>query len=232
MENIDKSIIQMVKSGKYYQDAYDWYADKYLKPSSQRFILALFALSMLIINYISFITISNIDTENSNPRVIAYVDDAINKQLRLIEPDNIKQDSGLGIAEYFIETYVKKYESYSYKNFQSNIDFIKKYSNMAVLSKYYKYTQLSNIDSPINLYQANGHINVDDIKVSFIRDESGNSSQAQIDALLSYYNPNDQSKNYKANKKIYIDFFMTDIEEVLNKQKSLIFQIRDYRIIK
>lgn len=232
MENIDKSITEMVRSGKYYEDAYEWYADKYLKPSSQRSILALFVLFAVVINYFAFDILSNIDDKNFNPSAMVYIDDTINKRLKLIEPNNIDQDSALAIAEYFLKIYIKKYESYNYSDFQTNNDFIKKYSNRAVLSKYYKYTQLSNIESPINIYQQNGHISVENVKVDFIKNDSGYASQAKIDALLSYYNANDNSKSYKASKKIYVEFFMTDIEEVLNKQKSLVFQIRDYRIIK
>lgn len=233
MDDINRSISQHVKTGKYFEDARLWYANKFISPMSERTYLL-----MIICFYIFTIFISGYYYYNTNPAEaeISYMinSDDISNSYAVVSPvDNFKDAPQIGITKYILSNYVTHREAYSYdaEKIKEQLFFIQ---NTTVGTEYLKYKNMTSIDnpySPIMIYQDDHSRTVIIQKVNILQSNSDN-QQAMV-----YFQAH--LKNIASNQVISEDFvatinFKIDNIEVLmkNDAKTLGFLVTGYNIRK
>lgn len=152
MDEISQSIAKNIKSGKYFEDALDWYHLQYVLPISDRsyyfliFIVAVLAMSTVAIVW-----------NDSYPikRVIPYYVMSDNTMdyfsvMKPIKDYEVKtdHDANYGILRYLLMNYVKTYESYSFNNLEQQLKRIRHASSRSIYKRFEQYNSLQNPQSP------------------------------------------------------------------------------------
>lgn len=231
MDDLNRSISVYVKSGQYYTDARNWYANKFIFLISQRsyiiFILSFFLLSLAILGFFYQIT-------NPAPPQITYISPSadIAKSYSVIFPAGVSTDEPqVQVSKYMVSNYVRRRESYDFNSVKDQLNFVR---NTTVGTEYLKYEQMMSINnpsSPLMLYQ---EANVVEIKIMDIKIVSHTENQWQAlvyfkSSLRNLASNHIDSKNMVAIVKFKID----NIENLLvSNAKKLMFLVVEYNLQK
>ncbi|MBN8828399.1 MAG: hypothetical protein J0H68_06805 [Sphingobacteriia bacterium] len=228
MSDINRSIVNSIESREYFKDAYEWYNFKYIYPVTQKPLITLFLLMYAFLAMIAYSILTNVSSKDDTYIFVSRIKDTVNQNSRLISLDH-PISSQLAVADYLIKFYIKKYESYDYDQLDNQIYYIRNSSTRSVVNNFYKNIQIANYNSPINLYQKHTILKVDKINIQFLVNQFNNAEEAIVDFDVLTIKKGLEQIN-KVHKQILISFMLTDIEEVLNNQKPLIFQVREYKL--
>jgi type IV secretion system protein VirB8 len=168
MDDLNRSISEYVKSGKYYTDAHSWYANEFVFVVSQRayiiLLLGLFSFALAILGFFYEIT-------NPAPPKISYVtySEDIAKSYSVIFPagGNSIDDPQTKVTKYMLATYVAKREKYSFGHLNDQLAFVRNTTVGTEYLKYEKMMSINNPSSPLMLYQDTNvrNISVKDVKI-------------------------------------------------------------------
>ena len=135
MDDINRSISQYVKTGKYYEDARIWYANRFIFPVSERtyivILLSFFIASAAILGY--FYTLVD-----PAPQQLSYMSSTpdIAKSYAVILPaGNFIEEPQVSINKYMLSTYVMNRETYEFGRIKEQLDFIRN----TTVGKFFKY---------------------------------------------------------------------------------------------
>lgn len=154
MDDINRSITEYVKSGKYYEDARSWYLNTFINPISHRSYL--FALTIF---YFLVIAIAGYYYSNTNPAepqatYLVFEEDIAKTYSSIHPPSNDdKVAPQTRITEYVLKRYIQTRESYDIKHIKSQLDYIK---NTTVEDNYQQYENsmsINNPNGPMMIYQ-------------------------------------------------------------------------------
>ncbi len=231
MDDVNRSISEYVKSGKYYEDARIWYANKFIFPISERtytFVLfSCFATTLLIL----VLFYSRIDPAAEQITYINFTDDISNNYSVISPIGNSIEPPQSRVAKYMLATYVNQRESYSFDHIKDQLFFMR---NTTVGSEYLKYEDaisINNPDSPIMLFQ---DTNTKQVKVTKIKiiEPSANSERAMVYFQATLRNiPSNKtiSEDYVATINFKIDNIKTLIDQ---DSPKLSFLVMDYTVNK
>lgn len=203
MDDINRSISEHIKDGKYYEDARSWYVSRFVLPMSERSYLL-----VLMTVYICALIISWYYYTNTKPAEpgITYMlpTDEISTTYAVINPvGNDKEKPQIGINKYVISNYVKTRESYYYDatEIQDQLNFIQNTTVGTEFLKYKSMTSDNNPNSPVMIYQDKYRRSIIVKKVDLIQ-SSSNTQQAMV-----YFQSN--LKNLASNRVVSQDFLAT-----------------------
>ncbi|AZL15617.1 VirB8 family type IV secretion system protein [Rickettsiales endosymbiont of Stachyamoeba lipophora] len=228
MDEITKSIYSSYKSGKYFEDAIEWYGLKYLYPTAQRLNFLFYIILLALVAYMLADTSLKI---LEKPEKYIYM---VNLENSITTKSSIKElehpvSSQLAIAEMLIRQFVIKYESYDYFQIPKQFEYIKNNSSREVALSFYHKMDLSNNNSPILKYQKHSKIVISDIKVEFYDSFKPDNGRAIVTLKKNIISTSSSSKVIE-DVMLTLDYELTDIEKIVNKQKSLIFIVKEYII--
>lgn len=154
MDDINRSISQYVKSGKYYEDARSWYISRFILPMSERTYL------MIVVGFYMFVLlISGYYYYNTNPAdpEVTYMlpsEDISTTYLVIEQTGDLKEEPQINITKYVLANYVIHRESYTYgvEAKKKQLSFIR---NTTVGTEYLKYNEMisdTNPNSPALIY--------------------------------------------------------------------------------
>ncbi|WDM84928.1 hypothetical protein K6025_03485 [Ehrlichia sp. JZT12] len=122
-----------IGSSKYFQDAIDWYCSRYLLCITERawlLIITLFLSSMLLLLTLNMFSYFPLKTDFS---FIKYTD-RYTDEFSVIKKlsTNTEDSEEILLSQYLVAQYVKRYESYSHSDLESQFNFIQNNSSRKI----------------------------------------------------------------------------------------------------
>lgn len=238
MDDINRSISQHVKSGKYYEDARLWYTNRFITPHSDRsYLFVLICFYSLVIAIASYYY-SNTSPADPIVNYLVFPEDIAKTYSVISSPGNESNAPQERITKYVLEKYVKTRESYSLKEVANQLEFIK---NTTVGTDYLNYENMMSINnpfSPLMIYQDLYQKIITVKKVDLIKLPQDNSVKG-LPSHKSIVYFQSALKNISTNQMNYEDFvatidFKTDNIEAIIKTKAnqMTFLVMSYNLRK
>lgn len=221
MDDINRSISEYVKSGKYYEDARTWYLNTFINPISHRAYL--FALNIF---YFLVIAIAGYYYSNTNPAEpqVTYLvfEEDIAKTYSEIHPpsssDKITPQNR--ITEYVLKRYVQTRESYDIKQIKAQLDYIK---NTTVADNYLKYENSMSINNPTGtmmVYQDQFKKIINVTKIDLLKKKNADDMAQAIvyfQSILRNLTTNEETSEYFV---ATINYKIDNIEDLMKKDAT------------
>lgn len=244
MHENDKIVYDKIKQNTYFHDCFEWYADKYLYPITQRSTMIIIVIISCLALFITYINIKILPDERVKIPFAVYAEDTNNFSSHikpLIKKENIYPQQAT--AEYLIKDYIKTRESYSFENFQgSNLDKIKKKikgtSVKKISDEFSRYISSNSPYSPINRLGQNKSLSIDIKEIKFISDDLIK-GKAKVRFVLKEVDNQEKNsyntdKNYQpitSNWEALIFFMLPDIVSTSKTRNRLGFLVTHYEKI-
>ncbi|PIR38654.1 MAG: hypothetical protein COV35_05700 [Alphaproteobacteria bacterium CG11_big_fil_rev_8_21_14_0_20_39_49] len=184
MKNQDKEIAQKIKDGSYFNDAHEWYMQRYITVVTERSFLIILAGIFCICFILLSLNLSAIIDKTPKVPLPIEVDNSTD-YFSFIKPIAKKEETTQeAMARYFIEDYVKTREEYlpdeMYgEKFQYKMKKVKSTSSKKVLNEYMNYMNDLNPYSPVARYKDHTERAIKIRSVEFIGDDK-TSGQARV----------------------------------------------------
>lgn len=234
-QDVNKLILEKVKSGDYFIEARKWYNDKYLSVVSERSVIALIATLMVILFIFLTINIMALYPTSREVRFVIESEDTLNEfsVVKSLGLNHVSaQDVDLSIAKYLAAKYVLTWEYYPANGHTTDqllpkVNFIKNNSSRDVYKIFQTQIVISNPDSPLIKYRDKAIRNI------FIKSVKIEQSKLQIkekkaivlfDAVVQW---NDGRKEFSKGEAQML-FSFTDPESVLNDELPIDFVVINY----
>ena len=229
MDDIQKSIFRNLKSGDYYHDALEWYSFNYVYPASQRIFIALILTLIMAMTSILFSTYKDGTFGTEEYFYFTSIKDETKQKLTLTELTHPISEQ-LAVAEFMLKKYVSKYEVYDTANITQQIDYIRRNSSKSVLKSFFK--DIQNFENDAQISQNKDFIKImpQNINIRFLLDQNQNAEEAEV-TIKSMKMDYAKGEQVTIDKKVFLRFELTNIKDIIEYQKPLIFQVNEYRII-
>ena len=147
-ELLNAEIADRIRSGKYYKEAWDWYAFKYIYPVSQRSFFIFITLAALLVTVASFVALYNFYPLKIKVPIAISNPDMTKDYAALIKmPVPQNGDVDMPIVEYLAQKYVENIETYHYGEFDKRLVFLKQFSSSPLYIEIEKRYDIRNLDS-------------------------------------------------------------------------------------
>lgn len=171
MKNISDLKQEYVKSGKYFEDAREWYNFKYLYPLSQRsFLLLICSIYLLLLIGAASILYNLFPLVNQvrySLNTTSYQNSA-----NIIKASSLDNNPLASIADVLVKDYLKVRESYNYDDLRKQFTYIQNSSTRIVFRKFSSYMNMDNPDSPVTRYQKYIKKSIDIMAVHYLTDRT------------------------------------------------------------
>lgn len=236
MKQDRSKIAEMVKSGEYFKQSFEFYSVKYLYQLTIRTqFLILFAL-LGFATFTSFETFRQ-DYKTSSLAFAIYAVDQV-KYFPILKPLAFKKEPiETSVARYMLERYVKLREYYNPADFtegnsEAYQNRIYALSSRQMIENYQDLINPEvNSNSPILKYK-NRFIREVTIKSINLKEEQGSADQAEIIYEVALFNKATKQFEPKEEYKAEIKYIINNIDRVYNKQEKLYFAVTDYNTYK
>ncbi|RZI47615.1 hypothetical protein EDM53_00975 [Rickettsiales endosymbiont of Peranema trichophorum] len=224
-------ILTAVVDRSYFENARQWYGDRYLKPLKHRAYILVATLFILWFTFLIVKTVLLDDPVQKYPFAI-YVDDQINYFPHIQRLSNSDGSVAVAVARYLLAQYVKIREGYDYNNLHTDklttlLRTIMSLSSQKLFRSYIDYLDPSiNSTSPILRYKTNALVTVSVTSVEFPQ-HNHHPESAKV-----YYQVTEQwiGGQRKLSKWVVdTDFILSDISKVLTKEMPLKFTVTSYK---
>lgn len=226
---------EQITTGKYFDIAKQWYADKYLAPYSAVFYVLVL---LLIFVYASYVTVRIATAEYNNQKVAfpVYVSDAdsVDNYSKMTGLPYGKDNINFSFAVYFLKFYVLLRESYTPNLIEKiNLDSLRSrihnLSSAKVSNEFENFISLQNQESPIVKYRnfVTRDITITSINLNRFDREKVNGATVEFTATERGASIN-QTSNWIAD----VVFNLNDIYQVHQKKKPLKFLVFKYSVQK
>lgn len=186
-EEEKENILEEVKSGRYFEEALDWYNQIYIYPVIQRSALITITTISLLISIGSYFALFSFlplvrpfSVAVENPAMEEYYVEVI----KLKTPTLTEEEM---VFEYFANVYVKLRETYVFLDLQRNLDIVKNMSSPQLYDIYSKFMNINNPSSPILRYRQNSTVKI-----------------ANTQFFLDPYNP-ETKKPFERKARVFFD---------------------------
>lgn len=233
MDDLNRSISQHIKSGKYYSDAHSWYANKFVYIITERSYMAMFAAYFIIGICILGMFYMKTSPTAGEISYLVPLEDITKKYATINHIGSLEVEPQINITEYMLTQYVIERESYSFKKITEQLanqrQFVQRTTSPTEYLKYQNYISINNPSSPVMLYQDSNKIDINVTKVVLLNPDNGY-QQASVYFQSTLY-------NFVSNKSIVenlvanISFQIDNIEQVINKD-MLSFLVSSYSVRK
>jgi type IV secretory pathway component VirB8 len=157
MSKLDKynpEIAEKVRSGKYYKEAWDWYALKYIYPVSQRTLFIFVTLAAITVTVSALVILYNFYPLKIRVPVAVNIEDMGLDYARLVKMQvPVKGDPTVPVADYLVREYVTKIETYNFKQIDRHLRFLSQFSSPGLMEEIQKRYDTRNLDSLILKYR-------------------------------------------------------------------------------
>ncbi|MBQ4874690.1 MAG: hypothetical protein HRK26_01060 [Rickettsiaceae bacterium H1] len=222
MEAGEKKLQTLLNDSRYFTEAWDWYADKYLKPSIEKMWLIVLAIISAIIFAIHVFAVNTFFPLSKSVPFVMYVDgnsDDLHVIKKLTDSKNV--DPQVALAKYLVTNYVKTHEKYDYNNIEQQKSYIKANSSRLVYDAFLNQLDITqNPDSPLLKYKKEGKLNVDVLNVEIY---GTGSSNAKVQ-FITY----DNITHTKKQHSIMLRFTLSNIVSSVLKLVLLEFRVVSY----
>lgn len=148
LEKYNPEIAEKVRNGSYYQEAWEWYAFKYIYPVSQRSFFILVTIAAIIITIAAITALYNFYPLRAQVPVAINNPDMTKDYAELLKIQvPINGDTDMPIVEYLSQKYVQNIEEYHFGKFDRQLTFLKQFSSPALYSEIEKRYDIRNLDS-------------------------------------------------------------------------------------
>jgi type IV secretion system protein VirB8 len=235
MDDLNRSISQEIKSGKYFINAHQWYANKFVYVIAERSYMAIIAccyISALLILGFYYMKIDPLAQQSSY--LISLPD--ITKQYASIRTiGNVNSSPQLNVAKYMLEQYVMQREHYNFTDMTSELagdrNFIKMSSSREIYLKYKSYISINNPYSPVMLYQNTNRVNVKVTEVRLLKLEHNATYSRAVIHYDSIARNLITNKTTTTKMAANINYQIDNAEKAIDK-KRLNFLVLGYNIYK
>lgn len=146
-------VAEMIRSGRYFQEALDWYDEKYHTPIIEKAyaifitIIALLSTVFAIVAVVDFLPVTV-----KMPMLLKLEDlDQYDISVRPLSEDT--NDSNRVVLHYLLGEYVRARENYVVSRFQSDVNRVRASSSKEEFIEFMDYIAPSNPASPITRYE-------------------------------------------------------------------------------
>lgn len=234
-----EKVKEIYESGKYFDEAYEWYSLRFLSPYSDRiFFSFLFAISVVIVFVVS-VTIYNLFPLNEAFPVLVKQEDASVYRANIVNlrPENLDYNTNESIGRHLAMYYVKilldnSYSSNDLSVLKNKLSILKKFSNVDAYNK--ASTYLNGVAKLI--FQDARKEKLVLKRVKFLDDSSfkiNNFYRVEFfyDLIIT---DNEIEKPTKNSYKINLTFKFNDIRYDKNKDEfnPIVFMVNDFKITK
>ncbi|MFV9875728.1 MAG: VirB8/TrbF family protein [Rickettsiales endosymbiont of Dermacentor nuttalli] len=225
MDEINKSLLNYLKSEQYYHDARLWYMRKYIYPILERSLLTFLLLIILtIFLFIIYEVYNQLPLKKIVP-IIVRIQNLTEDTSVIYNIDQKDVSPSISLAKYLVSKYVIWRESYSYDNINVQINKIKNNSTKFVFKQFYNSLSLENANSPVLLYQQHivRSINIESVSLT---------NQFQNIIIKFSAKVKDTNRGLEENSLwlANISYDMSDIELIMKKNAQLNFIVTDYNV--
>lgn len=183
MSDENEKIAELIRGGKYFDEARSWYGAMYIGPISERTFFLIVAVLSGIVAVASIFAVAALMPLSSKPGILvpagARPEETVQSLLSLRELD---KDTDKAIAKFFAAQYVAAREGYSAHTYQGNAAFVQRQSDEATYNVFSAQYSSSNPQSLAATFGEMGTRTVsvisvslrgDTARVSFITEDSG-----------------------------------------------------------
>ena len=153
MQDEREKAVELLKSGKYYDEALKWYASRYIMPKTQLATMVVFAAIALYFLFISIVSTIYILPLSRTETFM------LNRQLKNSEAIVIRQignkqeDASVSYLKYMLAEYVKSREEYNPNRTDRNFNFVVEVSSDDIFMDYLNLSDKNkNPNHPERLY--------------------------------------------------------------------------------
>lgn len=233
---------EVYESGKYFKDAYDWYALRYLNPFVERFYLFLYSILSLIIVFIVVIIFRNLlPIKETFPILVNQKDASLySSKVTRLRPEDILYNNNQSIGRYLSIYYLRLLTEHNYisstmSDLNIKLEKIKKYSSKTAFDKsqdlingIYKSFFGKNIVQR-SVIRSFKFLDPDETVLARSVSKDKNTYAAELRYIIFI---NNNGTIEKKNKKIVLTFKFNDIKynSITKQFNPIIFLVMDYSI--
>ena len=244
MDEINKDITESIKSGEYFKDAREWYAVKYIFPTTQRSFLILVTLTSVFMAFVALkVFFSFLPLREIVPIAIG-VKNKVDEVTKLKYIGKKEIESNESLIRYLVVRYIEARENYNYDSVVEGekLQYIKDSSSRKVFDDYKGYISLDNPDSPVLRYRTHTKRDTEVLDTQVIYDSEqqrlNNFKKFETGAykVLSKFRTNEYAQDdvktdvWLANIEVF--FESVEYSRDLNKFSPLQFKINKYSVSK
>lgn len=174
----DKEASELIRAGRYYDEARRWYTALYISPITERSVFLGLSLLAGIVALLGFLALGGLTPlTDRSPVMIANprMDDTIPNLIRLrAKGDNVRE----ALRDYYVQQYIYSREQYLADTYRMNNLFVTGHSQDEAASSYAAAVASTNPQSPVNSLGAYGKRTVRILSMD-IR-EAGDEATAQV----------------------------------------------------
>ena len=169
--NHNSDIAQKIRDGSYFEDGKKWYDLIYISPISERIYFIIVTIFSIIIFLMALISLYNLLPIVPREAFVYNSGDIVKETPDIIKLRTGDETPDEAIIKFYLEQYVKRRESYSEKDFKTNVYFIRNYSKHNIFSSYYHSVNPDNSRSPVRKLGRGGKIaiNITNITHEFVK---------------------------------------------------------------
>ncbi len=189
-------IAKQVDNGVYFEDAKEWYQQKYMYPVIERsFFLLLTTIAIFISIMAALVLVDFLPLVRHMPLIVKN-DNTVETYVTIRnlakesgQVDATKEDANNTLIKYLIEKFVESHETYDYTNnfalLGRNVTYIKQFSTQEVFNKYKYYVSMSNPNGLILKYREHTKRNIKVMRETFTIRQSKNPSLYTVDVKFT-----------------------------------------------
>ncbi len=221
MDTTQENLPSQAKDKQYFTEAWDWYADTYLKQSVESLWLAVLALLSIFILALYIFAVQFFFPLSKDLPFAIYVEGK-SDDLHVIKPlTHNQEDPQTGLANYLIEYYVRLREEYDYDKVEQQKLYVKSNSSRQEYESFLQHLDPNqNSDSPLAKLKKEGKLEVEIINIEIYGATNSN-------AKVQFY-VHDTLHNTKKLRNITLRFTLSNILTAMLKLVPLEFRVISY----
>ncbi len=198
MQDEREKASELMKSGKYYDEALKWYNSRYITPKSQLAIIAFLSLLAMLTVIVSISTTLSIFPLSKKEGLSIHRTFDFNEHLALNEIGKKGQNASISYLEFMLGKYVEAREEYDPRKIDSNFNFVIELSDDQIFVDYLAIADPNqNPNHPVWQY---GSRAIKDIAVT----------KKSLKGLHPQLQNHDTAKEYSASIKFQSTLFFSD----------------------
>lgn len=233
-------ITEKIDNGSYYQDALDWYMDKYIYPVTERsFMIILAAFAFISFAFIA-INIKSLIVDKTRIPITKYVESSVDTFSNIRHIRNEGESTQNAVARYLLKDYLKTREEYFPEIMQDKKKIKKIFRKIKITSikkEFRKYNFLmnrANIFSPLIRYKNDTTRTVKVQSVIFDNDDASTGrATIMFNDLVTVSNIDNIGEKKEADStsfKARIKFNLPDIVTIAKSGAPLRFVVSSYEV--
>ena len=227
MEEFKEDLVILIKNGKYYTDARNWYLSKFVAPFIHKNILIFFiffcTVSILVCSYFY----SDVKSYIPDVPILVSTKDITSHYDLIKQVGEDTDDPQRALENFLVKQYLVKRESYNFDMLEEQSAYMQNSSSPKVFADFQGYMSINNASSPVVLYQKDAIKNVNIESLSY---DSAIPNRVEIKFSTAIY-----SQRVHDNEKLFflakIKYETSSIENLIAaKNKSIDFKVVEYSL--